>query len=69
MSGAEGDGSSELKALRRRFIKDQESSRIYFAKREARRKKMEEVNFWYRNLTERVDRTGLVDVCVTRRGG
>lgn len=35
--------NSELSALRRRFIKDQDSSRIYFAKREQRRKKLEEV--------------------------
>ncbi|XP_067947368.1 DNA-dependent protein kinase catalytic subunit-like [Watersipora subatra] len=36
------ESNPELAALRRRFIKDQESSRIYFAKREARRKRMEE---------------------------
>ena len=35
--------TADLSTLRRRFIKDQEQSRIYFAKRELRKKRALEV--------------------------
>ena len=57
---SEQESGSELLRLKRRFLKDQEQSRIYFAKRMTRVKQMREV----KGTNSFIDHTSISQVAV-----